>query len=448
MSETVIHARWIAPVDGRRRWLENHAVVIRQGRIVSILPSDEAARAHPDAERVDRPRHLVVPGFINAHTHAAMNLMRGVANDLPLMPWLQQHIWPLEARFMSRAFVADGTDLAMAEMIRGGTTCFNDMYFFPDVAAERVEAAGMRAAIGMILIDFPTVWAASADEYLDKGLEVHDRWRNHERLVTTFAPHAPYTVSDAPLAKMRTYADEMDVRVHMHIHETAFEVARAVQDNGQRPLARLDALGLLTPNLLAVHMTQLTEAEIARCAAAGVHVIHSPESNLKLASGLCPVQTLLDAGINVALGTDSAASNNDLDMIGEMRTAALIGKIAGDDAAAVSADTALEMATLAGAKALGIAADTGSIEIGKSADLCAVDLGAPETRPVFDPIAALVYSATRQQVTDTWVAGRALMRERRLTTLDLDALAARNNAWGDKLAAHGASNQENQRHAQ
>lgn len=448
MSETVIHARWIAPVDGRNRWLENHAVVIDQGRVAAVLPSSDAAQAHPGAEHIDRSRHLLLPGFINAHTHAAMNIMRGVANDLPLMPWLTEHIWPLEAQFMSRAYVVDGTDLAMAEMIRGGTTCFNDMYFFPDAAAERVEAAGMRAALGMILIDSPTVWAASADEYLDKGLAVHDRWREHERITTLFAPHAPYTVSDGPLIKMRTYADEMDVRVHMHVHETAGEIERAVASGGRRPLARLEELGLLNPNLLAVHMTQLTEAEIARCASAGVHVVHSPESNLKLASGLAPVQKLRDAGINVALGTDSAASNNDLDMIGEMRTAALIGKIAGDDAAAIPADAALEMATLAGAKALGIEQDTGSIEVGKAADLCVVDLGAFETRPVFDPIAALIYSATREQVTDTWVAGRALMSERRLTTLDLDAMSARADAWGERLAAHDSTCQENNSNAQ
>lgn len=434
-------------MDGRQRWLEHHAVVVRDGRIAAILPRAEAERAHADADVVERPQHLLVPGFINAHTHAAMNLMRGVANDLPLMPWLQQHIWPLESHFMSRAFVADGTDLAMAEMIRGGTTCFNDMYFFPDVVAAHVDRVGMRASIGLIVIDVPTVWAAASDEYLDKGLAVHDAWRHHERIVTPFAPHAPYTVSDGALAKMRTYADEIDVRVHMHIHETAHEVESAVEQHGQRPLARLDALGLLTPNLLAVHMTQLTAAEIERCAAAGVHVIHSPESNLKLASGLAPVQRLRDAGVNVALGTDSAASNNDLDMIGEMRTAALIGKVADHDAAAVSADAALEMATIAGARALGIAEDTGSIEVGKAADLAAVDLGALETRPVFDPIAALVYSASRHEVSDTWVAGRALMHDRRLTTLDLADIMRRTDAWAEKLAAFD-HNTEHERHAQ
>lgn len=434
--DTVIHARWVAPVTGPARVLAQHAVVIDRGHIVAVLPSDQAEREYAGREVLDRRDHLLIPGLINAHTHAAMNLMRGIAGDMPLMPWLTEHIWPLEAQHLSRAFVADGTDLAMAEMIRGGTTCFNDMYFCPDVVAERVDAVGMRAAVGMILIDFPSIWAANADEYLDKGLALHDAWRHHDRIVTPFAPHAPYTVSDEPLAKMRTYADEMDVRVHMHIHETAQEIDDSLEQYGQRPLARLEELGLLTPNLLAVHMTQLTDDEIGRCAEVGLHVIHSPESNLKLASGLAPVQKLLDAGVNVALGTDGAASNNDLDMIGEMRTAALIGKVAGQDAAAVTADDTLHMATLGGAKALGIADRAGSIEAGKAADLCAIDLSAIETQPVFDPIAALVYSASRNQVSDTWVAGRALMRDRQLTGLDADALCERAAAWAAHLSEY------------
>jgi 5-methylthioadenosine/S-adenosylhomocysteine deaminase len=434
--DTLIHARWIAPVGGESRLLEDHAVALSQGRIEAILPSGEASARFQASDTVNLGSHILLPGFINAHTHAAMNLMRGIANDLPLMPWLTEHIWPLEGEHMSREFVADGTELAMAEMLRGGTTCFNDMYYFPDVVADCVDRIGMRASIGMIVIDFPTVWAANAGEYLDKGLALHDAWRRHERISTPFAPHAPYTVSDDPLKKIRTYADEMDVRVHMHVHETAFEVKEALEKHGHRPLSRLDDLGLLTPEFMAVHMTQLTDAEIALCARKGVNIVHSPESNLKLASGLCPVQQLLDAGINMALGTDGAASNNDLDMMGEMRTAALIGKIAADDASAVSADSVLRMATLGGARALGIADDVGSIEPGKAGDLCAVDLDALETRPVFDPIAALVYSASREQVTDTWVAGRRLLANRRLTTLDETHIRRRAEHWQAELASH------------
>lgn len=435
--DTLICARWVVPVAGRQRLLEHHAVAIHHGCVEAVLPIDVARQRYTPAEVIELGSHVLLPGLINAHTHAAMNLMRGIANDMPLMPWLAEHIWPIEGEHMSGEFVADGTDLAMAEMLRGGTTCFNDMYYFPDVVADRVDAVGMRAAIGMIVIDFPTVWAANAGEYLDKGLALRDAWRGHERISTMFAPHAPYTVSDAPLKKIRTLADEMDLCVHMHVHETAFEVDDAIAKNGARPLARLHDLGLLTPNFLAVHMVHLDAEEIALCARSGVHVLHSPESNLKLASGLCPVQKLIDAGINVALGTDGAASNNDLDMIGEMRSAAFIGKIAAADAAAVSADTVLRMATLGGAEALGLADITGSLTPGKAADLCALDLSAPETSPTFDPIAAVVYNASREQVTDTWVAGKRLLAERRLTTLDEADILARTARWQTVLAPHG-----------
>jgi len=432
--DTLVCARWVVPVEGHDRILAHHAVAIHRGIIEEVLPIEAAREKYQAAEIIELGQHVLLPGLINTHTHAAMNLMRGIANDMPLMPWLTDHIWPIESQFMSPEFVADGTDLAMAEMLRGGTTCFNDMYFFPDVVADRVEETGMRATVGMIVIDFPTVWAANASEYLEKGMALRDAWRGHDRITTVFAPHAPYTVSDEPLAKIRTYADEMDLRVHMHVHETAFEVADALDKHGERPLTRLKNMGLLTPNFLAVHMTQLNAEEIETCAAHGVHVLHSPESNLKLASGLCPVQRLIDAGVNVALGTDGVASNNDLDMIGEMRTAAFIGKIAADDASAVSADTVLAMATLNGAKALGIDHIAGSITPGKAADLCAVDLSAIETQPVFDPIAAVVYNASREQVTDTWVAGRRLLADRRLTTLDEADILARATQWQARLA--------------
>ncbi|GAB3682636.1 TRZ/ATZ family hydrolase [Salinisphaera aquimarina] len=434
--DTLICARWIVPVTGTQRLLENHAVAVHRGAIEAVLPIAQARERYTPNETIELESHVLLPGLINTHTHAAMNLMRGIANDMPLMPWLTEHIWPIEGEFMSPEFVADGTDLAMAEMLRCGTTCFNDMYFFPDVVADRVDRTGMRAAVGMIVIDFPTVWAANAAEYLEKGLALRDAWRGHSRITTVFAPHAPYTVSDEPLAKIRTYADEMDLRVHMHVHETAFEVADALEKNGERPLARLKRMGLLTPNFLAVHMTQLNDDEIATCAANGVHVLHSPESNLKLASGLCPVQKLIDAGINVTLGTDGAASNNDLDMIGEMRTAAFIGKVAANDAAAVSADTILAMATINGAKALGLDDITGSITPGKAADLCAVDLDAIETRPTFDPVAAVVYNASREQVSDTWVAGRRLLADRKLTTLDEADILARAARWQTTLSGH------------
>lgn len=433
--DTLLLPRWLIPVDPDCVALEQHALVIDQGRILALESAAQAQTRYCARETVRLPGHALMPGLINAHTHAAMNLMRGLADDMPLMTWLQQHIWPVESTLMSREFASNGTELAVAEMLRSGTTCFNDMYFFPDAVAEVAARTGIRACVGMILIDAPTVWANNPSEYIEKGQRVRDQWRDHPLISTMFAPHAPYTISDAPLNKIRVLADEMDIRIHMHVHETAFEVEDALARTGLRPLARLQKLGLLNPSLLAVHMTQLTAEEIAEVANAGVQVIHAPESNHKLASGTCPVAELLAAGVNVALGTDSAASNNDLDMIGEMRTAALAGKMAAADPAALSAKTVLRMATLNGARALGIEHETGSLAAGKWADCIAIDLDTPETRPIYDPIAQIVYSADRHQVTDTWVAGKRLLHNRQLTSIDLVATMARADEWQTRICA-------------
>jgi 5-methylthioadenosine/S-adenosylhomocysteine deaminase len=331
------------------------------------------------------------------------------------------------------AFVADGTRLAIAEMLRGGTTCFNDMYFFPDETARVADNAGIRAVVGLIVIDFPTVWAANAEEYLHKGIEVHDHFRHHPLITTAFAPHAPYTVGDEALQRIITYAEELDIPVHMHLHETRQEVVEAEDNSGQRPLARLEQLGLISPRFLAVHMTQLADEEIAHIATRGANVVHCPESNLKLASGFCPVQQLLDAGVNVALGTDGAASNNDLDMLGEMRSAALLGKAVAADASAVSASQVLHMATLGGARALGLDDTIGSLLPGKAADITAIHLGALETQPVYHPISQLVYATGRDQVSDVWVTGRHLLKDRILTTLDQQAILAKARQWAEKI---------------
>ena len=432
--DTLIKARWVAPVTPGGGALEHHAVAVRQGRIVDLLPTAEAAVRYAADELVERPAHLLIPGLVNAHTHAAMTLLRGLADDLPLMEWLQAHIWPAEQRWMSAEFVEHGTELAMAEMLLGGTTTFNDMYFFPEVVARAAARTGMRACVGMILIKFPTVWAGEMGEYLRKGLALRDEYKGHPLVTTAFAPHAPYTVDDEYLLKIRKLADELEVPVHTHVHETAEEVLGSVVDCGERPLARLDRLGLVSPMLMAVHMTQLEDAEIGRVATAGASVVHCPESNLKLASGFCPVARLLDAGVNVCLGTDGAASNNDLDMIGEMRTAALLAKGVAGRANALSAAQALEMATLNGARALGLAEETGSIETGKWADLCCVDLGRPATSPVYDPVAQLVYAAGRDQVSDVWVAGRRMVAEGRLLRLDPAAVGRRAEEWRNRIA--------------
>jgi len=362
-----------------------------------------------------------------------MSLFRGLSDDLPLMDWLTQHIWPAEAKWVNAEFVRDGVRLAAAEMLKGGTTCLNDMYFFPEDAAAVLREAGLRACLGLILIDFPTSYAQTPEEYFELGLKLHDKLRHDPLLSTAFAPHAPYSVSDGPLARVRTVNNELNLPVHMHVHETAREVIEAVAKTGMRPLARLDALDLLGPGLVAVHMTQLNDAEIARLAEAGASVVHCPESNLKLASGFCPVHKLLSAGINVALGTDGAASNNDLDMLGELRTAALLAKAVSGDATAVPAHTALRMATLNGARAMGLDAEIGSLLPGKAADITAIDLSALSSQPVYDPVSQIVYTACREQVTDVWVAGKRLLANRALTTLDEAAILRRAQDWRDKI---------------
>lgn len=431
--DLVIQARWIIPVEPTDVIYENYSLVINEGRIVDLLPHDEASSQYQAKQLEIRAQHALIPGLINCHTHAAMSLLRGFADDLPLMDWLQNHIWPAEQQWVSEAFVRDGTDLAMAEMLRGGTTCFNDMYFFPEITAQQVLQHGMRANIGLIVFDFPTVWAEHADAYLAKGLALHEQLRNESLLTMSFAPHAPYTVSDGPLSQVLTYADEMNMTIHMHVHETAYEVQDQQQKTGQTPLQRLQELGLLTPSFIAVHMTQLSTEEINRYAQTGAHMVHCPESNLKLASGFSPIAQCLKAGINVALGTDGAASNNDLDMLGEMRTAALLAKGVAGDAGALPAMAALQMATINGAKALGLETEIGSLLAGKAADVVAIDLSELETRPLFNPVAQIVYAASRHQVSDVWVAGKLLLNNRQLTTFDLEELEQRVSQWQQRL---------------
>ena len=433
--DLLIEAGWVVPVVPHGVVLEDHAVAVREGAIVAVLPTHEARMRFDAAEVVSRPRAALIPGLVNAHTHNPMTLLRGVADDLPLMEWLQGHIWPLEAQLIGPDFVGDGVALAIAEMLRGGTTCCNENYFFPDVQAATYRRHGFRALVGLPIIDFPSAWARSDDEYFDRACEVHDQWRNDPLIGTAFAPHAPYTVSDASFERIRMLSDQLDVPVHCHVHETAHEVAESQQKHGQRPLARLDRLGLVNDRLIAVHMTQLLEAEIALCAARGVSVAHCPESNLKLASGFCPAAALRRAGVNLAIGTDGAASNNDLDMVGETRTAALLAKAVAGDASALDAATALHAATLGGARALGFGETVGSIEPGKQADLACIDLATIETQPLHHVISQLVYAVGRQQVTDVWIAGRRKLHERVLVDMDEAALLANARQWRERIAA-------------
>jgi len=433
--DLLIEAGFVIPVEPNGVVLEHHAVAIRDGVVIAVLPIAEARARFNAAETVSRPDGALIPGLVNAHVHNPMTLLRGVADDLPLMQWLQGHIWPLEAQLIGPEFVADGVTLAIAEMLRGGTTCCNENYFFPDVQAATYQRHGFRARIGLPVIDFRSSWARTDDEYFDRATEVHDQWRNDPLVATAFAPHAPYTVSDANFERIRMLSDQLDLPVHCHVHETAHEVAESQQKYGQRPLARLDRLGLVNDRLIAVHMTQLTNAEIALCAERGVSVAHCAESNLKLASGMCPAARLQRAGVNLAIGTDGAASNNDLDMFGEMRTAALLAKAVADDASALDAATALRAATLGGARALAFDHLVGSIEPGKQADLACIDLAQVETQPLHHVISQLVYACGRQQVTDCWIAGRHKLSDRQLVDMDTEALVANARQWRGRIAA-------------
>lgn len=432
--DLLIEAGFVVPVVPHGVVLEHHAVAVTGGRIVAVLPVPEARSRFAPRETVWRPDAALIPGLVNAHTHNPMTLLRGVADDLPLKVWLQQHIWPIEAAVIGPDFVADGITLAIAEMLRGGTTCVNENYFFPDVQAATYKRHGFRARVGLPVIDFPTAWAASDDEYFDKADEVHDQWRDDALIATAFAPHAPYTVNDANFERVRMLADQLDIPVHLHLHETAQEVEQSLEKHGQRPIARLDRLGLVNERLIAIHMTQLTEAEIHLCAERGVSVVHCPESNLKLASGFCPACALERAGVNLAVGTDGCASNNDLDMFSETRTAALLAKAVARDAAALDAFSALRAATLGGAKAIGFDDRVGSIEPGKEADLVCVDLSALETQPLHHVVSQLIYATGRQQVTDVWIAGRARLRQRVLVDIDIDGVLSNARQWRERIA--------------
>jgi len=433
--DLLINARWVIPVEPDNAVLSNHSVAIRDGNIVNVLLTVEAEKKYRAAETVVLDNHALLPGFVNAHTHAAMTLFRGLADDLPLMDWLEKHIWPAETKWVGDEFVADGARLAMAEMLKSGTTCFNDMYFFAEDVARVAREVRMRASVGMIVLDFPSTYAQSWDEYLENGLKLHDDLRNSELVTTTFAPHAPYSVSDEALRKISTLNNELNRPVHIHLHETENEVESAIQASGARPFARLQELDLVNPNLLAVHFTQATDEEINTLSNVGASVVHCPESNLKLGSGFCRVTDLQKAGVNVALGTDGAASNNDLDMLGELRTAALLAKGFSHDATAIPAHIALRMATLNGAKALGLESITGSLKKGKAADIIAIDLGSVSTQPVYDPVSQIVYAASRDQVTDVWVAGNPLLKNRTLATLDENEIVSKAQQWRDKIAA-------------
>lgn len=432
--DQLLHARWVITCEPSHLVLDNHSIAIQNGLIKAILPTADIKTKYQAQQETTLENHALIPGLINAHTHLAMNVFRGLADDLELMDWLNNHIWPAEGKWVSDEMVYDASLIAMGEMIRCGTTCFNDMYFFLEATAKAAIQAGMRAHIGMTVIDVPTAWAKTPEEYFEKSLAFHAAYQNHPLVTPTLAPHSTYTVSIENLARVNALANEHNLQINIHLQESAGEVALSHERHQKRPLSRLQDISMLSDKLIAVHMTQIDDDEIPLLKKHQVSIVHCPESNMKLASGACPVQKLLDHGINVALGTDGAASNNDLDMISEMRSAALLGKLSSQNPKAVTAQTALEMATINGAKALGIDHLTGSLKAGKAADITAIDLGDIETQPLYHPISQIVYAASRDKVTNVWVQGKQLLKNRQLQTLDEGDLLARAKKWQAKLA--------------
>ncbi|MBS3917170.1 MAG: TRZ/ATZ family hydrolase [Sulfuritalea sp.] len=438
MSQSIdllIEPRWLIPIQPQGVVLEDHAVAISAGKILDVLPARTAHQRYQPDRQVTLPQQVLIPGLINLHTHAAMTLLRGIADDLPLMDWLKTRIWPAETKHVSASFVRDGTLAACAEMLRGGITCFNDMYFFPEAAAEAATSLGMRAALGIIVIEFPTAYATDADDYLNKGLALRDRQRDNPLLSFCMAPHAPYTVADKTFERIATLSAQLDLPIHIHVHETREEIEQSLTRHGVRPLARLHRLGLLGSGFIGVHAVHLEEREIALLADNGCALAHCPTSNMKLASGAAPVVQLASRGVRLGLGTDSAASNNRLDMFQEMRHAGLLAKVTSGDAAALNAHELLRMATLNGAAALGMDDRIGSIEAGKAADLCAIRLDSIEVRPCFDPVSHLVYAAGREHVSHVWVNGMLRVENGTIPGCDMNQLLDTINLWQNWLTA-------------
>ncbi len=430
--DTIIFPRWVITVDDNNAVLENYAVVVNNGRIQAIKPAEEARRLDA-AHIIELPEHALLPGFVNLHTHSAMTLLRGFADDLPLMDWLQNHIWPAEERLISDAFVHDGTLLGIAEMLRGGVTSFNDMYYFPEAIARAAIASGARAFVGCVIVESPCAYAKNVQEYLDKVIEMRDRFNGETRTTFVLAPHAPYTVSEESFRKINALAECEDLLIHCHIHETQDEIQQSIAATSERPLATLDRLGFLSSRVTAAHMVHLTHDEIELAAQKKISVAHNPRSNMKLGSGIAPIVELLNAGVNVGLGTDGAASNNSLDVLADTRLAALLAKVNGNPTA-LPASEALRMATINGAKALGVDDQIGSIEIGKEADMIAINLGCIEALPLFDPISQIIYATNREQIVHVWIAGEHVLDNRRLTKIDEAALVETASRWRTRVS--------------
>lgn len=430
--DQLICARWVLPIAPENTILDNHAIAITNGKIIACLPTEDAKKTFQADHVTELPEHAVMPGLINAHTHNPMVLFRGLADDLPLMDWLNNHIWPAEAEIINADSIVDGTELASAELIRGGTTCFNEHYFFPNETALTAIDCGIRASIGHVVMNVPNKWAQDEDEYIAKAVDAYKNRPQHELISWTVAPQGAYTNSDSSLTKARQLAEDYQLPMHMHLHETTTELEIDKANYGKHPIKRLYDLDILYDKFMAVHMVHVNDEELELIKEKKVHIVHCPESNLKLASGFAPIKKYIDHGLNVCLGTDGAASNNDLDMFGELRVASMLAKALSQDSTAIPAIEALKMATLNGAKALGLDHIIGSIETGKAADIIAIDLGHFTTQPVYNPASHLAYASNRLQVSDVWIAGKQLLKNGEFTQLDIDKITHKAKKWAKK----------------
>ncbi len=425
----ILSPSWLVTADSQQPLLANHSVVIDEQVIVDILPTQKVGDHYTAAQTISLAGQVLMPGMINLHSHTPMSLMRGFADDLPLMTWLNDYVWPAEAALLSHEFVHQASILSCAEMLLSGVTTFNDMYFYPLATAAAVKDMGIRANIGLVIIDFPSTYANDADDYLSKGFDAHDSWRGHDRITTSLAPHAPYTVSNQTFEKVVTYAEQLDLSIHTHLHETTVELEESIKQYGVRPLARLLELGVLSPRLIAAHAVHLDDKERELLAQYGCHIAHSPASNAKLGSGAAEITLAQAAGINVGLGTDGVASNNRTDLFAEMRLAAMLAKANTHNAEALNAQQVIEMATINAANALGLGQQIGSIAIGKQADLVAVNVSDLSIAPCYDPISHLVYACGREHVTNTWVAGELRYSDGCFSNIELDELHAIIQRW-------------------
>jgi 5-methylthioadenosine/S-adenosylhomocysteine deaminase len=431
--DLIIKGGTIVTMDGSRRVIENGGIAVKSGRIVAVARTAEIERGYAAREVINASGKVVVPGLINGHTHVPMTLFRGIADDLDLQDWLTKYIFPAEAKNVTEDFVRVGTRLGLAEMIRSGTTTYCDMYYFEDAIADETFKAGMRGVLGETLIDFPVADNKTYEEGLVYVERFVKRWQGNALIIPAIAPHAPYTVSEAHLKAARAFSDRTGAPIVTHISETKREVDDSVKAKGASPIDYLNSIGFLNNRVVAAHVVWPTEEELKLLKKLGVGIVHNPQSNMKLASGVAPVPEMLRENLPVGLGTDGAASNNDLSLWEEMDSAAKLHKLISKDPKVVTAQEAFEMATIRGARALHLEKEIGSIERGKRADLVIVDLDALHQTPYYNIYSDLVYASKAGDVRTVIIEGRVVMRDRRLLTLNEETIKADARRYRERI---------------